>query len=358
MYNVDNERIIRHLVARALTMQFASDNWSGATPSIAEALDRANVGHSPAYGDDALTARVTGLFCEVFEREVAVLFVGSGTAANLLSLQALARPGGFVLCADQAHLFNDEYNGPEFFTGMKLVPVGTTDARMTPGAVQEALARLLPEDQRGPLAALSITNATEAGTTYAAAEVAAVAALAAVRGAKVHVDGARFANAVVATGDSPAELTWRAGADLMSFGGTKNGCWSAEAIVVFDPGAFPDLAHLRQRAGHGISKQRFIAAQFEAYLTDDAWLATASHANAMTARLAAGLTRSSAARLEWTPTANEVFPVLPSPTVDLLRAAGATFHTWQERGDEEMLRLVTSFATTQEDVDAFLALLP
>ena len=322
-------------------MDFASDNWSGAAPAVEQAVLRANAGSAPAYGDDELTAQVARTFCEVFERDVDVLFVTSGTAANLLCLQAVPRPSGFVLCGDEAHILADEYNGPEFFTGMKLVPVATSAARMTPQTLRGAIAALLPPDQRGPLAALSLTNATESGTTYTAAETAELAALAKEAGAKVHLDGARFANAVAATGDSPADLTWRAGVDLMSFGGTKNGCWAAEAVVVFDP---------------GLSKQRFIAAQYDGYFADGTWLATASHANAMAARLAAGLQATEAARLEWATTSNELFPVLSSAAVARLREAGAQFHTWREHGEEEMIRLVTSYATTEDEVDVFLAL--
>ncbi len=338
-------------------MQFASDNWSAVTPAVAAALDRANAGHSPAYGDDPLTARVVERFREVFEREVRVHFVTSGTAANVLCLQAVARPAGLVVCTEQAHLHADEYNGPEFFTGMKLVPIPTVDARLTPASLAAGLAGLLPASQRGPVAALSLTNATEHGTVYTAAEVGELAAIAKANGAAVHVDGARFANAVAATGDSPADLTWRAGVDLMSFGGTKNGCWAAEAIVVFDPAAYPDLVVLRQRAGHGLSKQRFIAAQYEGYLGDDAWLRTASHANAMAARLQEGLATSPAVRLGWRSRANELFPTVSAATATGLRDGGATFHTWEERGDDVVIRMVTSFATTEQEVDGFLALL-
>jgi threonine aldolase len=341
-----------------VTLDFASDNWSGVSPAVEAALARANAGTAVAYGGDDLTARVTRRFCDMFERDVEVLFVTSGTAANLLCLQAVARPSGFVLCGDEAHILADEYNGPEFFTGMKLVPVATSAARLTPSTLQDALTGLLPADQRGPLTALSLTNATESGTTYTAAEVAELAALGKAHGATVHVDGARFANAVAATGDSPADLTWRAGVDLMSFGGTKNGCWAAEAVVVFTTGSYPDLANLRQRSGHGLSKQRFIAAQYDGYLADDGWLTTAAHANAMAARLADGLARSGAARFDWTPTSNELFPVFAKETVARLRDAGATFHTWRDLGDEEMVRLVTSFATTEAEVDGLLALLP
>jgi threonine aldolase len=172
---------------------------------------------------------------------------------------------------------------------------------------------------------------------------------------KVHVDGARFANAVAATGASPAELTWRSGVDLMSFGGTKNGCISAEAVVVFNPGAYPEITTIRQRGGHGVSKQRFIAAQYQAYLADGAWLRTAAHANAMAARLEAGLRTSAAVRLDWAGEANELFPVVSNATAERLRAAGARFHTWEELpGDEQRVRLVTSWSTTEADVDRFL----
>jgi threonine aldolase len=340
-----------------VSLDFASDNWSAATPAVQEAIAAASAGSAPAYGDDDLTARVKRRFCEVFEREVAVHFVLTGTAANLLCLQAASRPSGFVLCSDEAHLLADEYNGPEFFTGMKLVPVPSTAARMSAETLDTTLASMLPPDQRGPLAVLSLTNATEYGTAYAAAEVAELAGIGRAHGMAVHVDGARFANAVAATGDSPADLTWRAGVDLMSFGGTKNGCWAAEAVVVFDPAAYPDLHLLRQRSGHGLSKQRFVAAQYDGYLADDAWLSTAAHANAMAARLAAGIERAGTARLGWPPATNELFPVMAKETAARLREGGARFHTWQDLGEEEMVRLVTSFATTEAEVDGLLALL-
>ncbi len=318
---------------------------------------RANTGQAPAYGEDELTARVSALFREIFEREVSVLLVPSGTAANVLCLQATARPSGLVVCSDEAHVLRDEFNGPEFFTGMKLVAVPTDDARITSSALRSTLTSLLPDDQRGPIATLSLSNATESGTTYTAEEIGDLASIASEHGAAVHLDGARFANAVVATGATPADLTWRAGVDLMSFGATKNGCWAAEAIVVFDPAAYPELPLLRQRAGHGLSKQRFLAAQFEGYFADDAWLASASHANAMAARLADGLEESASARLAWRTTSNEVFPIMAKDTAARLRAAGARFHTWRDEGDDVLVRLVTSFATTTEDVDALLALL-
>lgn len=337
-------------------MNFASDNWACATPAVMEALNRANSGYAPAYGGDALTASVTKTFAEVFEREVEVLFMATGTGANAVSMAATARPSGFIFCTAEAHMQTDEFNASEFFTGMKLVPVASEAARMKPDALAAALAKL-PKGHGGPPTTLSLTNATEYGTVYRPAEIAALSAIAKANGMLVHIDGARFGNAVAATGASPAELTWKAGVDLMSFGGTKNGCLAAEAIVVFEPGRFPDLVNLRQRAGHGMSKTRFVAAQFEGYFADGGWLRTAAHANAMSARLSEGLARSNAARLPWRSEANEVFPILSRQKVADLRAAGAVFHTWEELPDgTEMIRLVTSFLTTEDEVDRFLAL--
>ncbi len=335
-------------------MIFASDNWAGATDAVVEALDRANGGYAPGYGDDPLTLQVTRTFCEIFEREVEVFFVASGTAANTISMTALARPSGLVFCTAQAHMHTDEFNAPEFFTGMKLMPIDTNDGLMAPEDLEAALARL-PKGHTGPPVVLTLTNASEYGTVYSADDVAALSAVAKANGMAVHVDGARFANALAATGASPAELTWRAGVDIMSFGGTKNGCWAAEAVVVFEPGSLPHLSNVRQRAGHGLSKQRFIAAQFEGYFANGGWLKTAAHANTMAARLTAGILRSNAARLIWQGTANELFPVISSAKAAELRAAGAVFHSWETLDDgTERIRLVTSFLTTAEDVDRFL----
>jgi threonine aldolase len=205
---------------------------------------------------------------------------------------------------------------------------------------------------------LSLTNASEYGTVYQSEDIAALSAIARDRGMKVHIDGARFANAVAAAGASPADLTWRSGVDLMSFGGTKNGCIAAEAVVVFNPGAFPDVMSLRQRGGHGLSKQRFIAAQYAGYFAGGGWLKTAGHANAMAGRLQAGLRKSNAVRLDWESAANELFPVMSNATAEKLRAAGAMFHTWEDLPDgQQRVRLVTSWSTTEADVDQFLAAL-
>lgn len=340
-------------------MNFASDNWAGATPAVMAAVARANGDFASAYGGDALTAQVTRTFCEIFETELEVHFVATGTAANSLAMMALARPGGIVFCSADAHLHNDEYNATEFLTGMKLWTMPAVAGKLSPATLTDALATF-DTGRTGPATALSLTNATECGTVYQPGDVAALADIARARGMAVHVDGSRFGNAVAATGASPAALTWKAGVDIMSFGGTKNGCLGADAIIVFERGRFADLKTIRQRAGHVVSKARFVAAQFEGYFENGGWLATAGHANAMAARLSAGLSKSNSARRAWESAANEVFPILPKATVARLREAGATLYEWPAEGlgpDEDCVRLVTSFATTTDDVDRFLALL-
>ena len=348
-------------------MQFASDNWAGATPEVMAALNAANPGFAPAYGGDAVTERVTARFSELFEREVEVWFVATGTAANSIGLASLSRPGGLVLCSREAHIHVDEWGATEFQSGgMKLVTMPEVAGKVAPEVLAETLRRYPAGGRFGAPVALSLTNATELGTVYTPAEVSALTKLAHDAGLAVHMDGARFGNAVAALGASPADITWRAGVDLMSFGGTKNGCLAAEAIVVFSPDKFDDLRPRRQRAGHTFSKSRYIAAQFEGYLSDGKWLERAGHANTMADRLRAGIAASATARLGWESTANEVFAVLPRTVIQRLQDAGANFYDWPAESaaperrpapDEELVRLVTSWATTSDEVERFLSLL-
>lgn len=344
-------------------MNFASDNWSGATPAVMAAIARHNDGFAPAYGGDAATAAMERRFNDVFETKVEVWCVGSGTAANALSMAAAARPGGLIFCSEYAHLYHDELGAAEFFTGgMKLVAVPAHQGLVTPAALETALARFPAGSRTGAPTILSLTEASELGTAYRPDEIRALTEIAHRAGMVVHMDGARFGNAVAALGVSPAELSWRAGVDIMSFGGTKNGCWAADAVVVFAPERFGDLGTLRQRSGHTASKSRFMAAQFEGYLEDDNWLRTAAHANAMAQRLVAGITVGGNARLAWEPQANEVFAVLPEAAVTRLRAAGAMFHEWPAdevdlAAAEVLVRLVTSWATDGEEVERFVGLL-
>ncbi|MDP1732553.1 MAG: low specificity L-threonine aldolase [Devosia sp.] len=341
-------------------MNFASDNWSGATDAVMAAMARHKDGFAPAYGGDEATAAVTRTFCEVFETGVAVYFAGSGTAANALSMAAGARPGGLIFCSANAHLYHDEMGASEFFTGgMKLIPLPAQNGLIGPETLADGLARFSDDNRTGVPTILSLTQASELGTVYGVEQIRALSGIARARGMAVHMDGARFANAVAALGATPAEITWKAGIDIVSFGGTKNGCWTADAIVVFAPERFGDIGALRQRAGHTMSKARFVAAQFEGYFEDGNWITTARHANAMARRLAAGIRSSATARLGWEPQANEVFAVLPKTVISALRAAGAMFHEWPAEGveagpEEDLVRLVTSFATRADEVERFV----
>ena len=344
-------------------MNFASDNWSGATDAVMAALGRHRNGFAPAYGTDALTKAVGDRFSEMFEKEVGVHFVGSGTAANALSMAAEARPGGLIFCSADAHLYNDEMGAAEFFTGgMKLIPLKAQNGLIAPETLAEGLARFPADNRAGVPATLSLTQASELGTVYEAGQIRELAGLAKGRGMAVHMDGARFANAVAALDVAPAEITWKAGVDILSFGGTKNGCWAAEAIVVFAPERLGDLATIRQRAGHTMSKARFVAAQFEGYFEDGNWLTTARRANGMARRLAEGIRASGTARLGWEPQANEVFAALPKTVIAALRVDGAVFYEWPAEGvalgpEEDLVRLVMSFATGAEEVERFLGYL-
>lgn len=344
-------------------MDFASDNWAGATPEVMAALARANDGAAPAYGGDALTKRVTGLFAELFETDVEVWFTATGTASNSLGLAALSRPGGVVFCARDAHIQSDESGATEFQSGgMKLIDVTSPLGKVDAGALAAALQRNPPGGRALPVA-LSLTNATEWGTVYSVAEVTELAGVARGGGLAVHMDGARFGNAVAALGVTPAEITWKAGVDFLSFGGTKNGCWAAEAIVCFKPGLFADMEQRRQRAGHTFSKARFVAAQFEAYLSHGNWLRWARAANARAEQLRAGLRRNGPARLAWENSANEVFAVLPKAAIARVREAGGSLYEWPAEGtgvvvsaEEDIVRLVTSWATGEAEVARFLEL--
>ena len=259
---------------------------------IAALVEAAKAG-GPAYGGDELTQAVEKQFSDVFEREVAVYFVATGTAANALGLSALARPGGVVFCHRDAHILTDEAGATEFFSGgVKTLGLDGADGKITPDAIAKAFERFpAGSAHHGQPIAVSLSKLTELGTAYGQNEVEAISEAAKRRGLAVHMDGARFANAIAGTGCKPAELTWRAGVDVLSFGGTKNGCIAADAVVFFKPEMARDFAFARQRAGHAFSKSWFVAAQFAAYLEGDHWLEMARHANAMATRLAKALGR-------------------------------------------------------------------
>ncbi len=348
-------------------MIFASDNWAGAHPAIAQALADHAGGHARAYGDSDLDRQVRRRFCEIFDRDVAVFFVSTGTAANALSLASVSRPGGVAFCHAEAHLVEDEAGATEYLTGgTRLARVGGPLGRIDPQALEDAIRRYPPEFlHAGRPVAVSVTQASEIGTVHTPDELDAIAAVARRHGLAVHMDGARFTNALVSLDLSPAEMTWKRGVDLLSFGGTKNGCWCAEAVVLFDPAQAGEFAFLHKRAAQLLSKSRFVAAQFQAYFDDDLWLDNARHANAMAARLAASVKRSSTARLAWEPQANEVFVIMAGATAEQLTGAGVAFYDWNApegfqgsmAADERICRFVTGFATTAEEVDRFAGLI-
>lgn len=348
-------------------MNFASDNWAGAHPAISQRLMEAAAGFSAPYGESALDRKIEQRFNELFEREVAVYFVSTGTAANSLALAAVNRPGGVSFCHREAHMLEDECGAPEFFThGARLAPVDGDNGKIDPHNLKAEIKRFPPNFiHAGQPMAISITQATEIGTLYQPNEIAAIAEIAQAYRLPLHMDGARFANALVALELTPAEMTWQRGVDIVSFGATKNGCWCAEALVFMNPELAKDLPFIRKRAAQLLSKSRFIASQFDTYLHDDLWLDLARRANAMAERLQNGIVNSKHARLAWHPEANEVFCVLDKAYADQLQEKGAVFYPWIPprakpgllNQHEVLVRLVTSFATEIDQVDRFLEFL-
>lgn len=348
-------------------MNFASDNTAGIAPPILDALTKANDGFALGYGNDAVTERVRQLIAVLFERRAEVFLVPTGTAANALALAQLAPPWGTVLCHEECHLATDECGAPEFFGGgLKVIGLAGHGGKITPQTLEAALAR---GPWGGPhhttASVLSLTQPTEAGTVYRLDEIRRLAEIAHRHGMGVHVDGARFGNALVRLQATAAEATWKSGIDVLSLGATKGGALAAEAIIVFDPARTQGMAERRKRSGHLLSKHRFVAAQLEAFLTDELWLDLARHANAMADRLAEGLAQSGLC-VAWPVEANEVFTILPRRVDAALRAGGASYYEWSTRDaevgadlgpDHVLVRMVTSFATTAHELDRFFSLL-
>lgn len=344
-------------------MEFASDNTAGAAPEILAAVMAVNAGAAPSYGNDPAMGRVRALIRETFEApEAEVYLVATGTAANALSLACHCPPWGVVYAHEGAHVEHDECGAPEFFIGGgKIRRIAGPDGKLTAEGLRAAIAEtpqgFVHGHQRGPV---TLTNVTEAGTVYTPAEVAALTAVAREYGLPVHLDGARFANAVVATGASPAQMTWKAGVDVLSFGGTKNGCMGVEAVVLFEPAKAWEFELRRKRGAHLFSKHRYLSAQMEAYLTDGLWLRLAEAANARAEGLEAAFRASPEASLMHPRGANIVFATLPRARHKALQAAGGHYYYWPgdpapEGPDDEMIgaRFVTSWATTDAEIAAF-----
>lgn len=331
---------------------FASDNCAGICPEALQALLAANDGDAPGYGDDEWTRRVSDRLRELFETDCDVYFVFNGTAANSLALASLCQSYHSVICHELAHVETDECGGPEFFSnGSKLLPVRGEGGKLTPDAVHEVITRRSDIHFPKPRV-VTLTQATEVGTVYRPAEVAAIAELAHAKGLRVHMDGARFCNAAAALGAAPAEITWRAGVDVLCFGGTKMGLPVGEAVVFFDRKLSEDFAWRCKQAGQLASKMRFLSAPWLGMLEGGAWLRHAAHANAMAQRLAAGLAGIPGARLLFPVEANGVFVALPDHVQQGLRQRGWRFYTFIAAGGA---RLMCAWDTQPESVDALLA---
>ncbi|MXQ12781.1 threonine aldolase family protein [Microvirga makkahensis] len=347
-------------------MNFASDNIVGASPPVLQALTQANVGAMAAYGGDEITRRVKARFNEIFEREVSVFLVTTGTAANALALSSAVPPYGLCVCHREAHVIDDECGAPEFFMhGAKLAGLPGVGAKLTAEGVSAYLRGLPRAVKQMPPKALSISQVSECGLVYDLGELKELGDLCREHGLAFHMDGARFANALVSLGCTPAEMTWKQGVDILSFGGTKNGCLMAEAIVVFRPELAESLDYRSKRAGQIVSKGRLISAQFEGYFAGDHWYENARHANRLAKLLSAGLSELPGVRLAWETQANEVFPIIPAAMDKALKEAGVLYHPWTELSlpagetvgpNEALIRLVLSFATREEDVHRVLAI--
>jgi len=335
-------------------MNFLSDTTAPAHPKLIEAISAANSGFQSSYGADEISARVETRLREIFETDLKVLFAVSGTAANALALSALCPAHGAILCHEEAHIHRDERGAPEFYTGgAKLTPLRGAHAKISLEELDRALAEI-PEGfvHTSPVRVLSLSNLTESGTAYTPSEVAERAGRLKDRPAYVHMDGARFTNALVSLGCTPAELTWKSGVDALCFGATKNAAMGAEAVILF-PSAmerFEELQVRQKRGGHMAPKMRFLAAQFDAWLADDLWLDLARSANAQAAALSQGLASIEGVEILHAVDGNEIFARIPAPIASRMREAGVQFYQWPDGS----ARLVTSWCTTQGDIAASL----
>lgn len=345
-------------VPTPLTQQFASDNYAGMCPEATHWFMQANAsGHQPGYGEDIWTQRSTDAIRELFQTDCDVYFVFNGTAANSLALAAMCQSYHSVICTPVAHIETDECGGPEFFSNGSKLLITEADSpaarlgKLTPDAVEQLVTKRSDIHYPKPKV-VSITQATELGTVYSVEEVRAIAAIAKRRKLKVHMDGARFANAVAHLGCHPSEITWRAGVDVLCFGGTKNGLPIGEAVVFFDRALSEDFAYRVKQAGQLASKMRFISAPWVGLLENDVWLRNARHANAMAQRLYGALRDVPGLRVLHAPQANSVFAQLQPQAIEALYAQGWKFYQFIAGGG---CRFMCAWDTTPEAVDAFAA---
>lgn len=331
---------------------FASDNYSGICPEAWAAMAEANHGHARSYGDDAWTERAANALRDLFETDCEVFFVFNGTAANSLALASLCNSYHSILCHELAHVETDECGAPEFFSnGTKVLTLRGDNGKILPEAVEYAVKRRNDIHYPKPKV-LSVTNATELGSVYSPTELKALWAKAKSLGLHIHMDGARFANAVAALDCKPKEITWECGVDVLCFGGTKNGMAIGEAVVFFDRELAAEFEYRCKQAGQLASKMRFLSASWVGMLRDDAWLRHASHANAMAALLETRIAEIPGVELLSRRQANGVFARLPEPVIKGLRDKGWLFYTFIGAGG---CRFMATWDTSAEDVETLAA---
>ena len=333
-------------------VKFASDNVSGACPEVLESIIKANNGIAPPYGNDEISGILQEKFSKIFEKDVVVYPTASGTASNALALSALSPVFGNIYCHKFSHINVDECGAPEFYTGgAKLVPLKGTDGKITPDELEKNIGGFGIVHHTQP-SIVSITQATETGEVYTLDQIKKISDIAHKNKLKMHMDGARFANALVSLDVSPAEMTWKSGIDILSFGATKNGCIAAEAIVIFNKDLVGNLPFLLKRSGHLLSKMRFVSAQLDAYISNDVWLKNAKNANNMAKKLSDGLISTNQVKLEYPTEANEVFVKLPKKMVEHLNSEEYMMSDDELEG--KTVRLVTAWNTKSNEVDEFL----
>ncbi|WP_416696111.1 threonine aldolase family protein [Candidatus Pseudothioglobus sp. Uisw_050_01] len=331
---------------------FASDNVTSACPEVMDAVIAANSGIAGSYGDDEWSLALKNKLSEIFETEVEVFLAVTGTASNALALSALAPVFGKIYCHELSHINTDECGAPELFTGgAKLIPMRSSNGRIDAGDLAETIRGSGNVHVTQP-SVVSVTMSCETGTVYQLDEIKAISQIAHDNKMSVHMDGARFANALVSLDLSPAEMTWKSGVDVLTLGGTKNGCLAAEAVVFFKPEMVGNFPFLHKRSGQLLSKMRFISSQLEAYLTDDVWLRNARHANAMAKILSEGLDSFANIKLAYPTQSNEVFVLLPRDVIDYLNSAGYDIN--EEELDGKAVRFVTAWNSELKDINDLL----
>ena len=336
-------------------VKFASDNVAGACPEVLDAIIKANDGDSTPYGNDQISTQLQDKFSEIFEMDVIIFPTASGTAANALALSTMTPSFGNIYCHKLSHINTDECGAPEFYTGGgKLVPLQGVKGKITADELDQVIGGKGIVHHTQP-SSVSITQVCESGEVYQLDEIKNISEITHKHNLNIHMDGARFANALVSLDATPAEMTWKSGIDVLSFGATKNGCLAAEAIIFFNKDLVGNIAFLMKRAGHLLSKMRFVSAQLDAYISDDVWLRNARHANKMGKKLSDGLNRYSDIKLAYPTEANEVFAKFPRNMIEHLNSEGYKMN--EDELDGKATRLVTAWNTQDSDVNQLLQIL-